>query len=169
MSDDIYQAIVAAFPTEDGAKDALKAVKEAKIKRANAAVLSKDKKGKLHVKEAHDWGLGKSAVVGGLAGAFLPGISIVLGAAGGAAAAKLIDGGLPDETLKHLGRGLTEEHSALVILVDSFDREAVERILLDNGGQIVSHELDASAADALAEAYVESGDESMEEAAVEEE
>ena len=110
-----------------------------------------------------------SSVVGGLAGAFLPGISIVLGAAGGAAAAKLIDGGLPDETLKHLGRGLTEEHSALVILVDSFDREAIERILLDNGGQIVSHELDASAADALAAAYAESGDESMEEAAAEEE
>ena len=168
MSDDTVQAIIAGFPTEKGAKEALKAVKDAKIKRANAAVVSKDEKGKLHVKEAHDWGMGKSALVGGLVGLLLPGLGILVGAAGGAVIAKLVDGGLPDATLKHLGRALSEDQSALVVVVDTFDRETVERICLDHGGQVVSHTLDGAAADALAESYAKSGDQSMETAAVDE-
>lgn len=153
MSDEMMQMIVAAFPTEDGAKDALKMIKKDKIKRANAAVVSKNEKGKLHIKEQHDWGMGKAAVVGGLASLIIPGVGIILGAAGGAVAAKLIDLGFPDDTLKHMGRALESNHSALVVLVDSFDREHVERVMLDAGGQIVSHKLDADTADELAAAY----------------
>lgn len=160
------QSIITAFAAEHGAKDALKAVKKAKIKRGNAAVISKNEKGKLHIKEAHDWGMGKAAVVGGLAGMFIPGIGIPLAAAGGAVAAKFIDKGYPDAALKHLGHALQDDHSALVLLVDSFDAEAVERILLDKGGMVVSHAMDADTADALANAYKESGDESVEAAAV---
>jgi uncharacterized membrane protein len=153
MSEQMMQMIVAAFPTEDGAKDALKAIKKDKIKRANAAVVSKNEKGKLHIKEQHDWGMGKAAVVGGLASLIIPGVGILLGAAGGAVLAKLIDAGFPDDTLKHMGRALESNHSALVVLVDTYDREHVERVMLDNGGQIVSHELSADTADELAVAY----------------
>lgn len=164
MSEEM-QVIVAAFATEKGAKDALHMIKKDKIKRANAAVVAKNEKGKVHIKEQHDWGMGKAAVIGGLASLIVPGIGIVLGAAGGAVAAKLVDAGFPDATLKHMGRALDEGHSALVVLVDSFDREHVERVMLDAGGQIVSHKLDADTADELAAAYesaiVEETDEEM--------
>jgi uncharacterized membrane protein len=153
MSDETMQVIVAAFPSEEGAKAALKSIKKDKIKRANAAVISKNEKGKLHIKEQHDWGMGKAAVVGGLASLIIPGVGLVLGAAGGAVLAKLIDAGFPDETLEHMGRALESDHSALVVLVDTFDREQVERDMLDAGGQIVSHKVDAETADELAAAY----------------
>jgi uncharacterized membrane protein len=153
MSEETMQVIVAAFPSEEGAKDALKMIKKDKIKRANAAVVSKNEKGKLHIKEQHDWGMGKAAVVGGLASLIIPGVGIVLGAAGGAVLAKLVDAGFPDDTLQHMGRALDSNHSALVVLVDTYDREHVERVMLDAGGQIVSHKLDTETADELAAAY----------------
>lgn len=153
MTDETMQMIVAAFPTEKGAKEALKMIKKDKIKGANAAVISKNEKGKLHIKEQHDWGMGKAAVVGGLASLLIPGVGLVLGAAGGAVVAKLVDAGFPDETLKHMGKALESDHSALVIVVDTFDRAQVERDMLDAGGQIVSHSLDVSTADELAAAY----------------
>ncbi|KPK04512.1 MAG: hypothetical protein AMJ56_17320 [Anaerolineae bacterium SG8_19] len=56
------QIIVANFDTEDGAKDALKAVKHEKVNRGDVAILSKNEKGKIRVKETDDWGGGKGAV-----------------------------------------------------------------------------------------------------------
>ena len=68
MSDVPVQVIVAAFQDEKAAKGALKALKQASreglIKIENAAVLRKDKKGKLHIKETHDMGGGKGAALG---------------------------------------------------------------------------------------------------------
>ena len=68
MTEDVFQIIVATFPTEDGAKNANKAIKKDKIKRGNVAVISKTKKGKIHVKESHDWGGGKGALAGAALG-----------------------------------------------------------------------------------------------------
>ena len=73
MSDNPVQLVVAAFKDEGSAKAALKELKQAQkakvIKIENAAVLRKDEKGKLHIKETHDMGGGKGAVFGGVGGA----------------------------------------------------------------------------------------------------
>src|SRR5690242_1376018 len=73
MSDVPVQVIVAAFQQENGAEDALQDLKEAKKERViaieNAAVIRRDEKGKLHVKEMRDMGGGKGAAIGGVVGA----------------------------------------------------------------------------------------------------
>ncbi len=73
MNDVPIQLIVAAFKEEKAAKQALKELKQAQrekmIKIEAAAVLRKDQKGKLHIKETADMGGGKGAALGGVAGA----------------------------------------------------------------------------------------------------
>ena len=68
MSEAPVQLIVAAFQEEDGAKNALNELKTAKkehlIKIDNAAVITKDENGKVHIKETKDMGGGKGAVIG---------------------------------------------------------------------------------------------------------
>ena len=82
MSDNPVQVIVAAFQDEETAKNALKQLKQASraglVKIENAAVLRKDEKGKLHIKETHDMGGGKGAALGGVGGAA---IGLIAGAA----------------------------------------------------------------------------------------
>ena len=96
------QIIVANFDTEQGAKEALKAVKHEKIKRGDVAILSKNEKGKIHVKETYDWGGGKGAFAGAVFGYFIPVVGTIAGANIGGVAAKLREGGFPNDTLKDM-------------------------------------------------------------------
>ena len=77
MSDVPVEVVVAAFQDEKSADAALKELKDLKkqklIKIENAAVLRKDEKGKLHIKETADMGGGKGAALGGVAGAAVRG------------------------------------------------------------------------------------------------
>src|SRR5512134_3171918 len=129
MSEVPIQLIVAAFKDEKSAKEALKALKQAQkeklIKIDNAAVLRKDEKGKLHIKETADRGGGKGAVLGGVTGAaigLIAGPLLVVPAAVGALvgglAAKARDSGFSDERLKTIGEGLKPGSSAIVAVVE---------------------------------------------------
>ena len=74
MSNDVpIQLIVAAYQDEKAADEALDELKAAKwaglIGIKDAAVIRKDQKGKLHIKETGDMGGGKGAVIGGVVGA----------------------------------------------------------------------------------------------------
>src|SRR5262245_40875824 len=91
MSDVPVQLIIAAFQDEDSAKEALKALKRLKKEKLigiqNAAVLRKDEKGKIHIKETADMGGGKGSVLGGVAGAaigIIAGPALIVPAAVGA-------------------------------------------------------------------------------------
>ena len=91
MSDVPVQLIVAAFNDEQAAGEALQALKQAKRERLigieNAAVIRKDEKGKLHIRETADLGGGRGAVLGGVAGAaigLIAGPALVVPAAVGA-------------------------------------------------------------------------------------
>ena len=150
MSDVPVQVIAAAFQDEQGAKATLKELKEAQkqklIKIENAAVLRKDEKGKLHIKETADVGGGKGAVIGGVAGAaigLLAGPALVVptavGALVGGLAAKLKDGGFKDERLKQVGEGLQPGSSAIIAVVE---HKWVDQVL---------NELAKAGADAFAE------------------
>ena len=141
--------LIATFPDEDGAAGALNRLKASEVKRGNAAVISRGEAGKLHVKETHDWGMGKAALVGAVAAILVPGIGPLMGAAAGAAAAKLTDFGFPDDRLKRLGEGLTPDSSALVLAVDDLHRAEAERVLLAAGGQVSVGGLAADLAEQL--------------------
>jgi uncharacterized membrane protein len=162
------QIIVANFDTEDGAKEALKAVKDEKIKRGDVAILSKNEKGKIHVKETNDWGGGKGAVAGAVVGSFIPVVGTIAGAVIGGVAAKLRDGGFPNDKLKEMAESLESDHSMYVMLTDAGSVAAVEGILAGAGGQLVSHPVSADLNSELEQA-AESGEAQVEVAADEDE
>ena len=116
MSDVPVQVIVAAFQDEKAAKNALAALKDASkaglIKIENAAVLSKNEKGKLHIKETQDMGGGKGAAIGGVGGAVIGliagtalAVPAAVGALVGGLTAKLRDTGFSNKRLEAIGEG----------------------------------------------------------------
>ncbi len=160
MSDVPVQLIVAAFPDEKAADNALKELKRAKkqklIKIENAAVLRKDQKGKLHIKETADLGGGKGAAIGGVAGAAIGLIAgpalvvpVAVGALVGGLTAKAKDMGFSDERLKTVGEGLTPGSSAIIAVVEHTWVEQVEKELAEEGADLLAAEFGADIASEL--------------------
>src|SRR5512136_357477 len=159
MSDVPVQVVVAAFKDENAAGEALKALKQARnqglIKIVDAAVLRKDEKGKLHIKETADMGGGKGAVIGGVAGGVIGllagpvGWAVLGGAVIGGLAAKLHDGGFKDERLKKLGEGLGPGNSAIVAVVEHTWVREVEKQMAEAGADVVTEQISADIAKQL--------------------
>ena len=132
------ELIVAAFNDMDKAEDALEALKQLEeqevILLVNAAVMTKDEKGKVSFKETQDVGAGKGALFGGIVGGLIGLLGgpagVVIGAAAGAAtggvAANKIDMGFPDDTLKEIQGSLTPGSSAILALIQ---HEWVDRVV----------------------------------------
>jgi uncharacterized membrane protein len=157
MSDVPVQLVVAAFQDEKAAKEALATLKEAKkaglIKIENAAVLRKDEKGKLHIKETQDMGGGKGAAFGGVAGAaigLIAGPALVVPAAVGALVggltAKLRDTGFSNQRLEKLGEGLQSGSSAIVAVVEHTWVDKVEEALAEAEADVMTAEIKADIA-----------------------
>jgi uncharacterized membrane protein len=149
MSEVPVQLMVAAFDDPKGADEALKELKQAKKEKLigiqNAAVLHKDVKGKLHIRETADMGGGKGATLGGVAGAaigLLAGPALLVPAAVGALvgglAAKLRDSGFSDARLKALGEGLKPNSSAIIAVVEHKWVQQVEEALAEEGADLVT-------------------------------
>jgi len=154
MSDVPIQLIVAAFQDERAAKEALNALKEAQrqklIKINNAAVLHKDAKGRLHIKETADMGGGKGAAIGGVAGAAIGLIAgpvllvpAAVGALVGGLSAKLRDTGFSDARLKALGARLTPGSSAIVAVVEHRWVAEVKQAMAEAGADLFAEEIGA--------------------------
>ena len=160
MNDNPIQLIVAAFNDETAAKAALKELKQAQkeklIKIENAAVLRKDEKGKLHIKETHDMGGGKGAALGGVGGAAIGLIAgaalaapVVVGALVGGLVAKLRDSGFSDARLEAIGEGMPPGSSAIVAVVEHKWVEQVEKALAEESADMLTLELQADIAQQL--------------------
>ncbi len=160
MSDNPMQLIVAAFQDEGAAKATLKELKQAQkakiIKIENAAVLRKDEKGKLHIKETQDMGGGKGAVFGGVGGAaigLIAGPALVVPAAVGALVgglvAKLRDSGFSNKRLETLGESLQPGTSAIVAVVEHTWVGKVEEALADAATEVMTAEIRADIASQL--------------------
>lgn len=160
MSDVPVQIIVAAFNDEQGADEALKQLREAKkqklIRIENAAVLRKDEKGKIHIKETEDMGGGKGAVIGGVAGAaigLIAGPLLVVPAAVGALvgglAAKFHDAGFSNTRLETIGESLKPGSSAIIAVVEHTWVKEVEKAMAEEGANIVTESLSADIAEQL--------------------
>jgi len=160
MSDVPVQLIVAAFNDEKTANAALKELKAAQrqktIRIENAAVLRKDEKGKLHIKETGDMGGGKGAAFGGVAGAAIGIIAgpalvvpVAVGALVGGLVAKFRDSGFSDERLKKLGEGLKPGSSAILAVVEHRWVEDVEKAMAEAGADLFTESLQADIAEQL--------------------
>ena len=190
MSEVPVQVVIAAFEEEHAADEVLKALKTAQwaglLGIQNAAVLRRDQKNKLHVKELKDWGGGKGAAFGGALGAVVgvlagPG-ALAVGAAGaliGGLAAKLRDSGFSNERLEAVGDALQPGTSAIVAVVEHTWVAELEQEMAEAGADVmtaaiaadVAQQLDAgrevaytalSSADAFAAGRVAVGEDSAE-------
>ncbi len=119
----------------------------------DAAVLRKDEKGKLHIKETADMGGGKGAALGGVAGAaigLIAGPLLVVPAAVGALigglAAKARDSGFPQERLKTIGDSLKPGTSAIVAVVEHKWVAEVQKAMQEAGADAVTEALSADIA-----------------------
>ena len=140
--------VIASFPTPGGADAALHLLKAAPVSLGNVAIVTRDPSGKVNFTETQDWGIGKSAVVGAIAGFLLPGVGTITMAAGGALAAYFIDLGFPDPLLKQMGEGLDQNSSMLIALVDDAGLTRAGEVIAQGGGTVLgtSHETDLAAA-----------------------
>ena len=160
MSEVPVQLIVAAFQDEGAAKEVLKDLKEASreglVKIENAAVLRKDEKGKLHIKETHDMGGGKGAALGGVGGAAVGliagaalAVPVAVGALIGGLAAKLRDSGFSNQRLETLGESLQPGSSAIVAVVEHTWVAQVEDALAEAEADVMTAEIQADIAGQL--------------------
>jgi uncharacterized membrane protein len=150
--------VVAAFPTDTGAREALHMLDDAKkrgvIAIKDAAVLTKDADNRVHISETADKGFGRGAVIGGVAGAAVGllagpiGWAALGGAAIGGLAAKLRDGGFRDESLRKMTEGLTPGSSALVAVIEETWVPEAQRMLEERGADLA---VEAVAADVAAQ------------------
>jgi uncharacterized membrane protein len=102
----VRHILIASFNSPTGAERGVQMLKAASIGLGNVAVITRDGTGKVDFTESHDWGVGKSALVGAIAGFILPGIGTLTFAAGGALAAYFLDLGFPDPLLKEWAKDL---------------------------------------------------------------
>jgi uncharacterized membrane protein len=140
--------LISSFETPVGAEAALHLLKAAPVSLGNVAIVKRDENGKVEFTETQDWGVGKSALIGAIAGLLLPGVGTITMAAGGALAAYFIDLGLPDALLKQMGEGLTANSSMLVTLVEESGVARASEVISQAGGALLgsSHETDLAAA-----------------------
>ncbi len=140
--------LIASFDTPGGADAALHLLKTAQVSLGNVAIVKRDPNGKVEFNESQDWGIGKSALVGAIAGLLLPGVGTITMAAGGALAAYFIDLGFPDPLLKQMGEGLDQNSSMIVALVDEAGLTRANEVIAQGGGSVLgtSHETDLAAA-----------------------
>ncbi|MFY7948972.1 MAG: DUF1269 domain-containing protein [Gemmatimonas sp.] len=142
--------LIASFNTPDGAARGVDTLKAASIGLGNVAVITRDASGAVDFTESQDWGVGKSALVGAIAGLILPGVGTITLAAGGALAAYFLDLGFPDALLKEMGEGLTTNSSMLVALVDAASSVRAGELLAQGGGVIMGSAQESILSDAIA-------------------
>jgi uncharacterized membrane protein len=130
------QIVIAAFHEEEAAGQVADALKQAKkhhqLYYRNVAVIRKNEKGKVKVKETGDMsaghGAGIGALIGGALGILAGPAGLAAGAAAGAviggAGAGLSDAGLDNKRLKKMGDVLQPGNSAVIAV---FDEVKVDR------------------------------------------
>jgi uncharacterized membrane protein len=159
MSDVPVQVVVAAFKDEKAADQALLDLKTARwagvIGIQNAAVLRRDEKNKLHIKETGDWGGGKGAAAGAVLGGFVGllagpvGWLGLTGAVIGGLAAKLRDSGFSDERLETLGEALQPGTSAIVAVIEHKWVADLEKQMEEAGADVFAEAISAEIAGQL--------------------
>ena len=140
MIEEPVQLLIVAFDEEKAADGAVKRLKSARkdgqIDFHDVAVVRRDQKNRLHVKETGDPKAGQGALAGGLTGEVLGALAgpagLVAGGIVGAFAGAGVaapDTGIPDERLAEIGRALGPGTSAIIVLSDEEDLDPLQRQL----------------------------------------
>ena len=155
------ELVVASFHEEGRASEVLDELQELKRMKSigimDAAVIEKDKNGRLKVSETAEGegvlrGAGIGAIAGGILGLLVGGPigGIVLGSAAGALAGKVIDLGFSNRELKELGDLMGPNSSAIVAVIErSFVGDLCE-VLGDHGAAVMCKRLDNEDAEGIA-------------------
>jgi uncharacterized membrane protein len=154
-----YEIMMATYPTETGAAGAMNILKEmakdGSIDIVDAAVLSRDDEGEVHVKQesvpsVKTW-TKRGAIIGGVIGLIFPPSligSALLGAGVGAGSAKIGEVALKSDELWDAAKDLEPGTSAFVAVVEV---EWIEKVQKAAAGynKLAEHVLDADAAVSL--------------------
>ena len=125
--------IVLTFAGPDDAAEALAALRriaaDGRLHLLDTAIVTRDGAGTVHVKNEVSSATEIGAVAGALLGPVLlfmfPVAGLVVGAAGGALVGRLLDQGVDDRFVQDVGAALRPGTSALFLLTDRGDPEAV--------------------------------------------
>ena len=141
------------FDNKSTADEALKELhqwhKSGVVKVLNAAVLVKDKQGKVSIKETEDVDARRRGLFGAIVGGLIGLVGGAPGAIVGAdartdlsgVAARLIDFGFPNESLRDLQDGLQPGNSALVLVIEPLRIYGVVENLAHWGGRLFRYML----------------------------
>jgi uncharacterized membrane protein len=154
MAEESTQLVLAFFDSEDAADEAAAALKEwdqatEEIKLGNVGVLVKDEGGQIKEHKlgprAGKKGAGIGLVLGILAAPFTAGLSLLGGAAAGAASGGIVGTlfrkGMPKEDVDRISAELEAGHAAVGALVEEGDAAQVTAKLAELGGQPQAHEV----------------------------
>jgi uncharacterized membrane protein len=155
------QVVIAAYHDEGAADEVADALKKAKrrllVYYRNVAVIRKDAKGKVKIKETGDMsggvGAGVGAVVGGALGILAGPAGLAAGAAAGAviggAGAGLHDAGIPDERLEQIGSVLQPGNSAIIAIFQEAKVDKTTMKEIDKGAAEAVYSLSTDIGDTL--------------------
>ncbi|NTU85418.1 MAG: DUF1269 domain-containing protein [Chloroflexales bacterium] len=151
------ELIVVTFDSPEQAQAAREAIR--RIQRdglmvvEDAAVVSKDAGGKLHIKNEGERSMKVGAGVGSMVGLLfsfaLPGLGLAIGAAGGALIAKLLDRGVEKQFVKDTAEQLQPGASAIFLVVNQYHPAAIREAFEPYSGQIAQTTLDPDLAEQL--------------------
>ncbi len=135
------------FDDEKAAKSMLKSVKgmeqRNKLRIADAAIVTKDEKGKVKVKETGDvsakGGAARGGVIGVVAGTILGGPigGLIAGAVLGALTAKAVDFGISDDQIQLISDEMDRGKTALFLELASGDLGMISASVRQMGGQVI--------------------------------
>jgi uncharacterized membrane protein len=148
--------VAAVYDSEEDAKTVLDGLnrmhRSANINLMDAAIVTRDASGKVHVKETDEMTTGegatRGAAIAGVFGLIYPPSLIVSAAVGGGIGAlvgKLRDTGLRNNTLNKVGTDLQEGKVALAILVKDANLAAVQQTMEGMSGKLTVQPLDEEA------------------------
>jgi uncharacterized membrane protein len=152
--------VVLTFDDTHQASEAFEALKKAQssgyLKIDDAAVIVKQKSGKVDIKNQLDTGVKRGAVGGGLLGlllasVFFPLAGLAIGAIGGALVGKALDLGIDRKFVREVTETLIPGSSALFVIGSSDNPEAVLTALRPFQGTIHQTTLPTESVEALHE------------------
>jgi len=161
---DTQELLVVAFPGTGKADEVLTTLRQMEAQRLidlkNAAIVVRDRGGKVEIRETRDFTTGRSTMTGAVAGGLLGLLTgkgllqgAALGAAGGLITGKVVDLGFQDDFLREVAQSLTPDSSAVVAVVH-FDQVDQATQILDqfSGGRILRQALPPDVAQKLSDA-----------------
>jgi uncharacterized membrane protein len=115
---------------------------EGRLRLDDSAVVVKDEKGKIHVKDQMDRGVKVGAVTGGLLGILLASVffpigGLIIGAVAGGLIGSAAGLGISKSFIKEVSESMTENSSALVIIVRDGDPDLAVAALRPYQGKIL--------------------------------